>query len=73
MITSPLNDGTKASRGMMDEHDGGAEVWFESETEFMEAMGSDEMASLGRVLMEYEQKFIDHGASCAIFVTEVEF
>ena len=39
----------------------------------MEAMGSDEAARLGQVLMEDEQKFIDHGASCAFIVNEVEF
>ena len=63
----------KASRGMMDEYDGVAEVWFESESELMEAMSSDEMISLGQVLMEDEQKFIDHSASCAFIVTEVKF
>lgn len=72
-INSPLNDGMKASRGMKDEYDGVAEVWFESESELMEAMGSDEMAQLGQVLMEDEQKFIDHSTSCAFIVTEVEF
>ena len=58
---------------MMDEYDGVAEVWFESESELMEAMGSDEMVSLGQVLIEDEHKFIDHSASCAFIVTEVEF
>ncbi len=72
-ITNPLNDGMKASRGMMDAYDGVAEVWFESEPELMEAMGSDEMAELGQVLMEDEKKFIDHSTSCAFIVTEVEF
>jgi hypothetical protein len=72
-INSPLNDGMKASRGMKDEYDGVAEVWFESESELMEAMGSDEMAQLGQVLMEDEQKFIDHSTSCAFIVTEMEF
>ena len=72
-ITSPLNDGMKQSRGMQDEYDGVAEVWFESEAELMEAMGSAEMAELGQVLVEDEQKFIDHAASCAFIVNEVEF
>ncbi len=72
-LNSPLNDGMKASRGMMDAYDGVAEVWFASEAELMEVMGSDDMARLGKVLMEDEQKFIDHGASSAFIVTEVEF
>ena len=29
-ITSPLNDGMRQSRGMLEEFDGVAEVWFES-------------------------------------------
>ncbi|MGK7889581.1 MAG: EthD domain-containing protein [Leptolyngbyaceae cyanobacterium] len=72
-ITSPLNEGMKASRGMMDEYDGVAEVWFESELELMEVMGTEEMSNLGQVLMEDEQTFIDHRASCAFIVNEIEF
>ncbi len=72
-ISSPLNAGMKESRGMMDEFDGVAEVWFESESELMEAMGSKEMAQLGQILVEDEQKFIDHDASCAFIVNEIEF
>ncbi|MEM7354375.1 MAG: EthD domain-containing protein [Acidobacteriota bacterium] len=72
-ITSPLNDGMKASRGMTEEYDGVAEVWFESEADLMEAMGSEAMVDLGQILMADEEKFIDHGASCAFIVSEVEF
>ena len=72
-ISSPLNEGMKASRGMMDEYDGVAEVWFDSESELMEAMGSEAMAQLGEVLVEDEQKFIDHHNSCAFIVNEIEF
>ena len=72
-INSPLNEGMKASRGMMDEYDGVAEVWFDSEPDLMEAMGSAEMAQLGEVLVEDEQKFIDHQNSCAFIVNEIEF
>jgi uncharacterized protein (TIGR02118 family) len=72
-INSPLNDGIKTSRGMMDEYDGVAEVWFESESDLIEAMSSDEMVKLGKVLMEDEQNFIDHSSSCAFIVNELEF
>ena len=58
---------------MTDEYDGVAEVWFDSEAELMEAMGSEEMADLGQVLMADEETFIDHGSSCAFIVSEVEF
>lgn len=72
-ITSPLNDGMKASRDMRDEFDGLAEVWFESGAELMEAMGSDEAAHPGQLIVADELNFIDHSASCAFSVNEVEF
>jgi len=73
LIDSPLNDGLQASRGMKAPYDGVAEVWFESEEELMAAMGSEAMADLGKLLLEDEQKFIDHAKSCAFIVNEVEF
>ena len=72
-ISSPLNDGMKASRGLMDEYDGVAEVWFESEEDLMEAMGSEEMQGLGEALMDDEKNFIDHSRSSAFIVREIEF
>ena len=72
-ISSPLNDGMKASRGMRDEYDGVAEVWFDSEEDLMEAMGSDEMQDLGEALVADENNFIDHSKSSAFLVREVEF
>lgn len=72
-ITSPLNEGMKASRGLMDEFDGVAEVWFESEEDLMEAMGSEEMQSLGQALMADEENFIDHTKTSAFIVREIEF
>ena len=72
-IPSPLNDGMKASRGLMDEYDGVAEVWFESEEDLMEAMGSEEMQSLSEALMADEKNFIDHSRSSAFIVREIEF
>ena len=72
-ITSPLNDGMKASRGMQDEYDGIAEVWFDSEEDLIEAMGSAEMQSLSEALMADEKNFIDHSKSSAFIVSEVEF
>ena len=72
-ITSPLNDGMRESRGMLNEHDGVAEVWFESEMDLMEAMGSSEMQELSEALLKDEQNFIDHSKSSAFIVSEVEF
>ena len=72
-LTSPLNDGMRESRGMTEEFDGVAEVWFDSEQDLMEAMGSQDMAELGPKLVADENNFIDHSKSCAFIVEEVEF
>lgn len=71
-IDTPLNDGLEESRGMLPAYDGVAEVWFESEQDLMEAMSSPEFQELGPVLMEDENKFIDHSRSTAFIVKEVE-
>ena len=72
-IDSPLNDGMKQSRGMLPEYDGVAEVWFESEEDLSEAMGSAEMQELSAALLEDEGKFVDHSKSCAFIVREETF
>ena len=72
-ITSPLNDGMRQSRGMLEAFDGVAEVWFESEQDLMEAMGSEAMEELGQKLVADENNFIDHTRSSAFIVREVEF
>ena len=72
-IDSPLNDGMRESRGMLPEYDGIAEVWFESENDLMEAMGTTEMQQLSAALLEDEGKFVDHSKSCAFIVREQEF
>lgn len=72
-LSSPLNDGMKASRGLTDEYDGVAEVWFESEEDLMEAMKSEEMQRFGEALIADEKNFIDHSKSSAFVVRELEF
>ena len=72
-IDSPLNDGMRESRGMLPEYDGIAEVWFDSEQELIEAMGSAEMQQLSAALLEDEGRFVDHSKSCAFIVRELEF
>ncbi len=72
-IDSPLNDGMRESRGMLPEYDGVAEVWFESEEDLMEAMGSSEMQELSAALLKDESNFVDHSKSCAFIVREEEF
>ena len=72
-IDSPLNEGMRESRGMLPEYDGVAEVWFDSEEDLMEAMGSEDMQQLSAALLEDEGKFVDHSKSCAFIVREQKF
>ena len=72
-IDSPLNEGLKSSRDMQPEFDGVAEVWFDSEQDLMEAMGSDKGQELSAALLKDEANFIDHSRSSAFIVREKEF
>lgn len=72
-LETPLNQGFRESRGMEPEFDGVAEVWFESEVDLMEALGSPEGQELGAALLEDEGNFIDHSTSSAFIVREHTF
>jgi len=69
-VDTPLNDNIRTSRGMAQEYDGVAEVWFESEEELIEAMSSPEGQELGAALLEDESKFLDHSKSTAFITVE---
>ena len=71
-IDTPTNTMLRESRGMVQEFDGVAEVWFESEEAFVAAMSSPEGEKLGAVLGEDESKFIDHSRSTAFLAKEHE-
>lgn len=71
-MDTPLNDGLRESRGMRPEFDGVAEVWFESEQDLIEAMGSPAGLELSAALLKDESNFIDHSKSSAFIVTEHE-
>lgn len=71
-IDSPANDMLRESRGMVQEFDGVAEVWFESEQAFIAAMSSPEGQKLGATLHADESKFIDHARSAAFLAEEHE-
>ena len=71
-IDSPVNDMLRESRGMVEAFDGVAEVWFDSEKAFVDAMSSEEGQKLGVILHEDESKFIDHARSTAFLATEHE-
>ncbi|MES9860143.1 MAG: EthD domain-containing protein [Candidatus Thiodiazotropha sp. LLP2] len=72
-LNTPLNEGLRVSRGMLQEYDGIAEVWFESEESLMSGMSSPEGQKLGSELLEDEKNFIDHSKSSAFIVEEHEF
>ncbi len=71
-LDTPLNDSLRTSRGMVQEYDGIAEVWFESEEAFEAGMHTPEGQALGTALLEDEAKFIDHSKSTAFIVKEYE-
>ncbi len=71
-LETPLNDGLRASRGMGPAYDGVAEVWFESEADLMQALGTAEGEAASAVLLADEGKFIDHARSVAFIVVEHE-
>ena len=72
-LNTPLNEGLRASRGMLPAYDGVAEVWFESEEALVAGMSSPEGQQLGAALLEDEGNFIDHSKSSAFIVEEREF
>lgn len=72
-VDTPLNDAIRASRGMAQAYDGVAEVWFESETEMIEAMSSPEGQKVSALLLEDEGKFVDHARSTAFIAVEHVF
>lgn len=72
-IDTPLNEAIRESRSMGPAFDGVAEVWFESEEDFVEAMGTPEGQELSEMLVKDEANFLDH-ARCSAFITrEQEF
>ena len=71
-VDSPVNDMLRESRGMIEAFDGVAEVWFDSEQAFIDAMSSEEGQKLGAILSEDESNFIDHSRSTAFLAREHE-
>ena len=69
-IDSPLNENLKKSRGLSDEYDGIAEIWWQSEEDFVAAISSPEGQKLRAMFIEDEAKFINMSASSAFFSVE---
>jgi uncharacterized protein (TIGR02118 family) len=72
-MDTPINEGLRASRGMLPEYDGVAEVWFESEEALAQGMSSPAGQKLGALLLEDERNFINHSKSSAFIVKEHGF
>ena len=58
------------SRGISQEYDGIAEIWWESEEDFIEAINSPEGRKLRTVFLDDEANFLDFGRSAAFFTEE---
>ena len=69
-IDTPLNENVRKSRGMSQEYDGIAEIWWESEKDFIEAISSPEGQKLRTVFLDDESKFLDFSKSAAFFTEE---
>ena len=69
-LDTPLNDSIRESRGMLQEFDGVAEVWFESEQELIDAMSSPEGQEVSATLLKDESNFLDHAKSTAFITKE---
>ena len=69
-INTPLNDNVKKARGMSEEYDGIAEIWWESEKDFIEAISAPDGQKLRTIFLEDEAKFLDFTRSSAFFAEE---
>lgn len=66
-INTPLNDNVKKARGMSEEYDGIAEIWWESEKDFIEAISAPDGQEFRTIFLEDEAKFLDFTRSSAFF------
>lgn len=69
-IDTPLNQNVRKARGMSEEYDGIAEIWWKSESDFIEAISSPEGQKLRTVFLDDEAKFLDFSRSAAFFTSE---
>lgn len=80
-LTTPLNDAVRRARGMSagggagaldadEAFDGIGEIWWESEQDFVAAVGSAEGQMLRRLFLKDEARFVDATRSTAFFTCE---
>ena len=62
-LTTPLNDGLRASRDAPEGYDGVAELWWDSLDALAAAVATPEGQAASVELLEDERRFIDHARS----------
>ena len=71
-ITSDLNSTVRSVRGMTREYDGIAEIWWESEADYIAGLSSAELKARGPEFLAAEQEFVDAENSAMFFTVEHE-
>ena len=69
-LDTALNENIRRSRAMEQEYDGVGEICWESEDDFLAAIGSPQGQRLRTVFLDDEARFIDLQRSCAFFTEE---
>jgi uncharacterized protein (TIGR02118 family) len=69
-VPTAIDDALRAARGMADDYDGVAELWWDDEASLVAATASAEGARHAAILVEDEAKFVDFSRSRIFFVRE---
>lgn len=69
-LESPLSAMVRDLRGMTKEYDGIAEIWWESEADYLAGLGSETLQKRGMELLAAESDFCDAENSTAFFTNE---
>ena len=71
-LDTQLNALVRDIRGMTREYDGIAEIWWESEEDYLAGLGSSQMRERGAEFLAAEADFVDPDNSTAFFSVEHE-
>lgn len=69
-LDTDLNQMVRGVRGMTKEYDGIAEIWWDSEADYLAGLGSAVMRERGAEFLAGEADFVDPENSTAFFTTE---
>ncbi|MEE4186599.1 MAG: EthD domain-containing protein [Gammaproteobacteria bacterium] len=69
-LDTPINDDMRKSRGTLPAYDGIAEITFNSEQDFLDAVSTPEGQAITAELRDNESKFVDLAKSSVFFVQE---